>query len=70
MSSSTNRPNSSRSTVVRTAVQAVKADNVATLLGRKLTTAYQGKVGNDFSTRIQGTRIPAPDGADQYQTLR
>jgi hypothetical protein len=43
--------------IVRTAVQAVKADNVATFLGRKLTTAYQGEVGNDFSTRIQGTRI-------------
>jgi hypothetical protein len=43
--------------IVRTAVQAVKADNVATFLGRKLTTAYQDEVGNDFSTRIQGTRI-------------
>jgi hypothetical protein len=43
--------------IIRTAVQAVKADNVATFLGRKLTTAYQGEVGNDFSTRIQGTRI-------------
>lgn len=43
--------------IIRTAVQAIKADNVATFLGRKLTTAYQGEVGNDFSTRIQGTRI-------------
>lgn len=43
--------------IIRTAVHAVKADNVATFLGRKLTTAYQGEVGNDFSTRIQGTRI-------------
>jgi hypothetical protein len=43
--------------IVRTAVHAVKADNVATFLGRKLTTAYQGELGNDFSTRIQGTRI-------------
>ena len=43
--------------IVRTAVQAVKADNVATFLGRKLTAAYQDEVGNDFSTRIQGTRI-------------
>lgn len=43
--------------LIRTAVQAVKADQVATFLGRKLTTAYQGEVGNDFSTRIQGTRI-------------
>ena len=43
--------------IIRTAVQAIKADNVATFLGRKLTTTYQGEVGNDFSTRIQGTRI-------------
>jgi len=43
--------------IIRTAVQAVKADNVATFLGRKLTTTYLGEVGNDFSTRIQGTRI-------------
>ncbi len=43
--------------IIRTAVQTVKTDNVATFLGRKLTTAYQGEVGNDFSTRIQGTRI-------------
>ena len=26
-------------------------------LGRKLTRAAQDEVGNDFSTRIQGTRI-------------
>jgi hypothetical protein len=43
--------------IIRTAVHAIKADNVATFLGRKLTTAYQGEVGNDFNTRIQGTRI-------------
>ncbi len=43
--------------IIRTAVHAVKADNVATFLGRKLTAAYQGELGNDFNTRIQGTRI-------------
>jgi len=43
--------------IIRTAVHAIKADNVATFLGRKLNTAYQGEIGNDFSTRIQGTRI-------------
>lgn len=42
---------------VRTAVHAVKADNVATFLGRKLHGLYQDQLGNDFSTRIQGTRI-------------
>jgi len=43
--------------IVRTAVHIIKAEHVATFLGRKLTNAYQGEVGNDFSTRIQGTRI-------------
>jgi hypothetical protein len=43
--------------VVRTAVHVVKAEHVATFLGRKLNANYQGEVGNDFSTRIQGTRI-------------
>lgn len=44
-------------TLVRTAVYAVKADNVATFLGRKLDGRYQGEVGNDFHTRVHGTRI-------------
>jgi len=43
--------------IVRTAVHVVKAEHVATFLGRKLTNAYRGELGNDFSTRIQGTRI-------------
>jgi len=43
--------------LVRTAVHAVKADDVATFLGRKLTGHYQGELGSDFHTRIQGTRI-------------
>lgn len=43
--------------LVRTAVQAVKADQVATFLGRKLDPRYQGEVGNHFHTRIMGTRI-------------
>ena len=43
--------------IVRTAVHVIKAEHVATFLGRKLTNAYQGELGNDFSTRIQGTRI-------------
>ena len=40
-----------------TAIHAVKPDHVATFLGRKLTGRYQDELGNDFSTRIQGTRI-------------
>jgi hypothetical protein len=43
--------------IVRTAVQVIKAEHVATFLGRKLNGNYQGELGNDFSTRIQGTRI-------------
>jgi hypothetical protein len=43
--------------IVRTAVHVIKAEHVATFLGHKLTGAYEGEVGNDFSTRIQGIRI-------------
>ena len=43
--------------LVRTAIHSVKADNIATFLGRKLHPLYQDEMGNDFSTRIQGTRI-------------
>lgn len=43
--------------LVRTSIHAVKADQVATFLGRKLDPRYQGEVGNHFHTRIQGTRI-------------
>ena len=56
--------------IIRTAVHAIKADNVATtFLGRKLSTAYQGEIGNDFSTRIQGTRIRHQMGPTSDQTL-
>ncbi len=43
--------------LIRTAVHAVKCENVATFLGRKLTANYEGEIGNDFHTRIEGTRI-------------
>ena len=43
--------------LVRTAIHAVKADNIATFLGRRLHGNYQDEMGNDFTTRIQGTRI-------------
>ena len=43
--------------LVRTAVHAVKVENVATFLGRKLHGNFKGELGNDFNTRIQGTRI-------------
>lgn len=44
-------------TVTRTAIHTVKAESVATFLGRKLTGNYRDELGNDFSTRIEGTRI-------------
>jgi hypothetical protein len=43
--------------LVRTAIHAVKAENVATFLGRKLDGRFGGELGNDFHTRIEGTRI-------------
>jgi len=43
--------------LVRTAIHAVKPADVATFLGRKLTGAYEAELGNNFHTRIEGTRI-------------
>lgn len=43
--------------LVRTAVHAVRAEHVATFLGKRLDARYTGEVGNDFNIRIQGTRI-------------
>jgi len=43
--------------LVRTATHAVKADDIATFLGRKLHGNYEDEMGNNFHTRIQGTRI-------------
>ena len=43
--------------LVRSAVHVVRAEHVATFLGKKLDLRYLGEVGNDFNTRIQGTRI-------------
>lgn len=44
-------------TLVRTAIHSVKPEHVTTFLGRKLHPLYQGELGNDFHTRIEGTRI-------------
>jgi hypothetical protein len=44
-------------TLIRTAIHAVKAAQVATFLGRKLNGDYQDEMGNDFHTRIEGTRL-------------
>ena len=43
--------------LTRTAIHSVKPDNIATFLGRKIHPHYQDEVGNNFSTRIEGTCI-------------
>jgi hypothetical protein len=43
--------------LTRTAIHTVKPENVATFLGRKLHGNYQDQMGNNFNTRIEGTRI-------------
>lgn len=43
--------------LVRKAVLAVKPDNIVTFLGRKLHPMYLGEIGNNFSTRIKGSRV-------------
>jgi hypothetical protein len=43
--------------LVHTAIHAVKPATVATFLGRPLHPNFQQEVGNDFHTRIEGTRI-------------
>ena len=43
--------------LTRTAIHTVKPDNIATFLGRKLNTPYEGEMGNRFNIRLEGTRI-------------
>jgi hypothetical protein len=43
--------------LARTAIHTVKPDHIATFLGRKLSTQFEGEVGNRFNVRIEGTRI-------------
>src|SRR5215210_252715 len=43
--------------VTRTAIHAVKVDQVATFLGRRITGNYQGEAGGSFCTRIEGTCV-------------
>ena len=53
--------------LVRTAIHTVKPENVATFLGRKLDERYSGDIGNDFHTRIEGTRIKHHLGANSIK---
>ena len=43
--------------LTRTAIHTIKPENIATFLGRKLHGNYQDEMGNNFNTRIEGTRI-------------
>jgi hypothetical protein len=43
--------------LTRTAIHTVKPENIATFLGRKLDARYEDEMGNNFNTRIEGTRI-------------
>ena len=43
--------------LTRTAIHTVKPENITTFLGKKLHGNYQDEIGNNFSTRIEGTRI-------------
>ncbi|MEW6364228.1 MAG: MarR family transcriptional regulator [Acidobacteriota bacterium] len=45
------------SNLTTTAIHAVKPDNIATFLGRKLATSRQSEIGNRYNVRIEGTRI-------------
>lgn len=43
--------------ISRTAIHTVKPEQVATFLGRRLSGNFSAELGNDFNTRIRGTRI-------------
>jgi hypothetical protein len=43
--------------LARTAIRSVKPAQVATFLGRHLSDLFQDELGNDFHTRIEGTRL-------------
>ena len=49
--------------IIRTATHSVKPENIASFLGQKLHMNYQGEMGNNFNTRILGTRIKHQKGA-------
>jgi hypothetical protein len=49
--------------LIRTAIHAVKPENVATFLGRKLNGNYQDTLDSHFETRIKGTRLRHGMGA-------
>lgn len=50
--------------LIRCAIFSVKPENIATFLGERLHMQYRGEIGNNFNTRIQGTRISHHMGAN------
>ena len=42
--------------ISRTMIHAVKPENIATFLGRKMHGNYQDEMGNNFNTHIEGIR--------------
>lgn len=49
--------------LIRIAIHSVKPENITSFLGQKLHLNYQGEMGNNFNTRILGTRIKHQMGA-------
>lgn len=49
--------------IIRTSIHAVKPDNIATFLGKKIQWNFEGEVGNNYNRRILGTRIKHHMGA-------
>jgi hypothetical protein len=49
--------------LIRNAIHSVKPENIATFLGKKLHPNFQGEMGNNLNTRIEGTRIKHQMGA-------
>ena len=49
--------------LIRSAVHSVKLEHIASFLGQKLHPRYEGEMGNNFETRIFGTRIKHHMGA-------
>jgi len=45
------------SELIATAIHTVKPDNIATFLGHKVDSRYQGEMGNNYHIRIEGSRI-------------
>jgi hypothetical protein len=54
--------------LVRTAIHAVKAEDIAIFLGRVLRASTTDEIANHFSTRIEGTRIRHQMGSPSSDT--